>query len=228
MTFSKDNVRIYRFSLIPDAILETCERINLERSSVVLVEDAALDGSYCVLSGRVCGYTENTDGDRIIMAIIESGGSFGEADILLGYVNSSATFVAETNCELVFVERNKLLELMQDHNVALYMARSLSKKFLSTARMYVNSVNESAISRVCGALLDFDSCYGVEVDGIRVIESNVSQQYIADYLGVSRITINKCVGQLREKRLIRKVDDLYWIPDSGSLVRYMRLIGQVE
>ncbi|NTU88665.1 MAG: Crp/Fnr family transcriptional regulator [Actinobacteria bacterium] len=224
MTFSRDNVRIYDFSLIPDVILDTCTFINYEKDSIIVTEDTPLAGSYYVLSGRVCGYTENADGDKTIMAIIESGGSFGEGDIFLGYVNVSATFAAETACQLVLVERSKLLELMDNHKVALYMARSLSKKFLSTARMYVDSVDESAISRVCGAFLDLDSCYGAEIDDIRIIDTNVTQQYLADYLGISRITINKCVGKLRKLKLIHTLDYGYWIPDRDSIVKYMKFI----
>lgn len=225
MTFGKDNVRIFKFPAIPAVLLDSCEHVRYDKGDVILIEDKPIAGSYCVISGRVCGYVEGSDGGKIIMAIIEEGGSFGEGDIFLGYSDVSATFVAESDCELLFVGRDHLIDFMGDRDVALYMVCSVSKKFLSTARMYVDSVEGSALRRVCGAFLDLDARYGEESDGIRLIETEVSQQYLAEYLGLSRLTVNKCVGRLRDQKLIRKVDGRYWIPSRNKLIDYMTLLG---
>lgn len=224
MTFNKDHARIFEASSIPGLLLDRCERVSFSKGATVIAEDAPLLGVYCVVSGRICSYVVSPEGSRAILAIIEEGGSFGESDILLEASSISAAFVAETDCELLFVARDDLVGYMAVPEIALYFARCLSKKFLSTARMYVESVGESAMGRVGGAFLDLDRQYGIEEDGVRVIGVRVTQQYLADYLSLSRLTVNKCVGRLQELKLVRKIDDRYWIPSKEKLSNYMELI----
>ncbi|MEQ3362659.1 Crp/Fnr family transcriptional regulator [Raoultibacter massiliensis] len=224
MTLSEDNVRFYGNLGIPDRLMREGERASFEKGAVIIGEDEPFEFAYCVLSGTVCGLISEPNGDKVIMAIIEAGGAFGESDIFLGYSRISAGFVAESDVELLAIPRQSLIDYMNDHEIALYFARNLSRKFLSTARMYVDAVEGSALRRVCGAFLDFDLRYGVDRDGIRVIEAKIGQQYVADYLGVSRLTVNKCPRRLREAKLIRKLDDAYWIPDKKALTSAMKLM----
>lgn len=75
--------------------------------------------------------------------------------------------------------------------------------------------------KVCNLLLTFAERYGVPYDGKTLIKEKISQQMMANLLGVNRITMVRAIKELREMGLIEQVNGFYCIRDKERMQKFM-------
>lgn len=180
---------------------------------------------YYVLQGRVMAFEYTAaSGDRYYN-FNEEGSLLLESNVLLQKA-PPVSFVALTPVKAVSIPREVLLQkLAADPDLSLEVMLSLSYKFLAAMDQVREATQCNVAWKVCNLLLTFAERYGVDYDGKTLIKEKISQQMLANLLGVNRITMVRTVKELRELGLIEQVNGFYCIRDRQRMLEFM---GQVN
>ena len=151
----------------------------------------------------------------------EEGTLLMEANALLFKANP-VNFVAVTDTRLIRIPAEKLRQVLdEDNELCREVMISLAYKFL-TAMDQVREGSQCNVNwKVCNLLLTFADRYGVPYDGKILIKEKISQQVLANLLGVNRITMVRAVKELREQGLLDQVNGFYCIRDREKMKAYM-------
>ena len=90
---------------------------------------------------------------------------------------------------------------------------------LCAAESHMRSLSvDSAIKRVCRCLLEMSDAYGKSEPGGILVDLKVSQQAIADYIGINRVTLVKVIKTIKESGAIAVMNGCYFIKDREKLM----------
>ncbi|MGQ3210154.1 MAG: Crp/Fnr family transcriptional regulator [Shinella sp.] len=191
--------------------------LSSERGATILVEGMHSAHLFTVLSGWAFRYKLLPDGRRQIMNYVLPGDLLGLQGSLMGEINHSVE--ALTPVTLCVFERSKLERLFERHAslgydltwIAAQEERILDEHLLSVGR-------RSALERTA-YLLSFihqrARSAGV-TGGRRVIP--ITQQHVADTLGLSLVHTNKTLRKLSDRKLMRWEDKGCEILDADGLL----------
>ena len=190
--------------------------LSVERGATVLVEGMHSAHLFTVLSGWAFRYKLLPDGRRQIMNYVLPGDLVGLQGSLVGEMDHSVE--ALTPVTLCVFERAKLERLFERHAslaydltwIAAHEERILDEHLLSIGR-------RTALERTA-YLLSFIHQRARSVgfsDGRRVIP--ITQQHVADTLGLSLVHTNKTLRKLADRKLMRWQDKGCEILDADAL-----------
>jgi CRP-like cAMP-binding protein len=170
------------------------------------------DRVYLVMSGFACRYKILRGGTRRIVSFVLPGdlchmhdtGAFGR-DLRVG---------ALTACSVVDLSRSELIELIGRYPGISRAIWWVTLRELSRAREWIVNDTRPADKRLAHTLCELLVCLQViEQAGEDSFELPVTQQDVADVLGISHVHINRVVQGLRAAGLITWSDNLVTIPD---------------
>ncbi len=172
------------------------------RGATVLVEGSHSAHLFTVLSGWGFRYKLLSDGRRQILNYVMPGDLIGLQGSIMGEMQHSIE--ALSDMLLCMFQRDELQELYRRHPGLAYditwlasrEERMLDENLLSIGR-------RSALERAA-YLIAFigDRAAGVGLNGKKVIEIPITQQHVADTLGLSLVHTNKTIRKLIERQLI--------------------------
>lgn len=178
-----------------------------------------------VLSGRVGIYTISSEGEEVILNLLEPGDLLGEIALLDGRPRT-ASAGAMGPTDLLQIRREHFVPFLQ-RNPDLCV--SLIQVLCDRIRMNVEFIEDTIFlhlaARLAKRLLSLAELHGEPTArGVR-IAVKLSQQDLAHMLGATRERVNKELGQWREQNLIA-IDD-------GKITlckpeRLKELLAQVE
>jgi CRP-like cAMP-binding protein len=117
-----------------DHLHEVCRLEDVRRGAVLIREGEAGDTLYVIVEGRVCTQKRTPAGDPWTVRFLEKGSAFGELS-LLDRVLRSATVVAETDCTLLAIDRERFLAFGDRHpRAGLLVTRRLAERLASRLR----------------------------------------------------------------------------------------------
>src|SRR4030095_6145219 len=98
-------------------------------SSIIFRQGDAGDAFYIVATGSVGVYvSDRSSGAETRVRVLQAGEPFGEM-ALLSNIPRTASIKAETNCEVLRLERSSFLDLVRDQpTVVLAVAETLSRR----------------------------------------------------------------------------------------------------
>ncbi|MDR0584184.1 MAG: Crp/Fnr family transcriptional regulator [Treponema sp.] len=176
---------------------------------------------YYVLRGRVISYEYTLSGRERIYNFIEEGSLMLDANTLMQQP-PPVSFMAITPATLLRIPRDVLLKkIHSDPEVALDIISSVSNKFLLAMEQIRETTHHNVLWKVCNLLVSFSERYGVEYDGKLLIKEKISQQVLANLLGVNRITLVRIIKELRELNLIEQINGFYCIRSIEKLKQFM-------
>ncbi len=176
---------------------------------------------YYVLEGRMMAFEYTTTTGERYYNFNEAGSLVMEANILLER-DTPVSFVAITDVKARAISREELLRaLKEDDALALEIMTSLSYKFMAAMDQVREATQCNVAWKVCNLLLTFAERYGVPYDGKTLIKEKISQQMMANLLGVNRITMVRAIKELREMGLIEQVNGFYCIRDKERMQKFM-------
>ncbi|MBD0417252.1 Crp/Fnr family transcriptional regulator [Oryzicola mucosus] len=177
--------------------------LSVEKGSAVLVEGSHSAHLYTVLSGWGFRYKLLPDGRRQILNYILPGDLVGLQGSLMGEMQHSVE--ALSSMLLCVFERQNLTILYRNHPglaydltwIAAREEQMLDENLLSVGRR--NALERAAY------LIAFlhGRAKSVELNGHRQVEIPVTQQHIADTLGLSLVHTNKTIRKLIDRGMIR-------------------------
>jgi CRP/FNR family cyclic AMP-dependent transcriptional regulator len=171
--------------------------------ATLFVEGQTSRGVFLLCSGKVKLSTSSRDGKVLILKMAGPGELLGLSAVIAG---AEYELTAETAmpCQVNFVAREPLLDLLQRHGEAgLRAAQALSREFQSAYRdIHDLILARSSAGKLAKLLLSWTPSSPTNGKEIRV-SSGLTHEEMAQMIGASRETVTRLLSDLRRKQLIR-------------------------
>ena len=181
---------------------QVSHRSTLPAGAILFVEGQSPRGMFILCSGRVNLSTTSREGKILILKTAEAGEALG-LSAAISDICYETTAETATPCQLNFVDRRHLLELMQDRSeVGLRAAQSLSRDFHSAYRDIHDLVlTRSSAGKLARLLLSQSQAQDLGASPTR-IHSFMTHEEMAQRIGSSRETVTRLLSDLRRRHLI--------------------------
>jgi len=172
------------------------------RGETVAAANEPLKGIGVLLSGEAEVKRESASGAKSIIGFVEKGGVFGEMAAFSGGRVWPATVTAKTDCTVMFIPTARFLgncgRSCAAHKALIHnMLRILSEKAVSLSRKVEYLSIKSMRGKICAYLLEQS-----ELSGGSAFILPMNRNDLADYLGVSRPSMSREMGRLRDEGVI--------------------------
>lgn len=177
-----------------------------EKGAVIVKEGGIAKFYFQVVTGEVKMVNTGDNGQEFIQGIFKSGESFAEPPLFLGS-KYPASAIAITDCELLVLEKSKLLTLLSgDSGMQMTIIKTLCKRLYFKAMMAREISLHDAGHRIL-TLIDFLKEREGRPD--ELYEVTLTRQQIANLTGLRVETVIRAVGLLTKKELTQKGRRLY-------------------
>lgn len=185
------------------ALNQVSHKSILPAGAILFVEGQTPRGAFILCTGRVNLSTTSREGKILILKSAVAGEMIGLSAAISG-AGYEATAETATPCQLNFVDRAHLLELLESHSeFGVHTAHSLSRDFQSAYR----DIHDLVLSRSSAgklARLLLSQSQGREATGVEArIPSSMTHEEMAHRIGASRETVTRLLSDLKRKQLIR-------------------------
>src|SRR5687767_3368240 len=209
------------FRGLPSATLERIAALatqkNYRRGEIVFSAGDAGDALFGVVSGRIRISTGNADGREIFLNIMEPGDTFGEIALLDGGTRT-ATATAMDASELVSLRRDPLFGLLEkEPKTTLELLRLCGERLRWTSGLLEDAALLDAPARLAKRLLSLSELHGEDGDGGRSVR--ISQEELANFLGVSRQAVNEQLQEWKAKGWLALGRGTVTVRDAAALRR---------
>jgi len=181
-----------------DALAERTRRGSFRRGETIFRKDDPGTHLYLVIDGAVKISLPGEFGHEALVALMRSGDFFGEL-ALFDRSPRSATAVALEETHAGLLAADDFLAFLESHPGAV---RVVMEVLARTIRRLSDRVEDLIFldvpSRVAKYLLDL-----AQSDGGENPELNLTQDELAAFTGASRVSVNRVLGDLERRELIR-------------------------
>lgn len=192
-------------SLKPAYIAELASKVrirNYRRGEIIFHKDDPGPTLYIIKTGQVKITTYSSEGEEVILSILTENEFFGELSLLDGKPRSANVTAIETTQVLV-LQQHDFLDTIEKHpEIAKQIMVALSERLRQTNRLLEDIVFLDLSGRLCRRLLELSEKHGRKTDKGIEIDLRFTQQDLADYVGASRVAVNKLLGSFRDKGFI--------------------------
>ena len=192
------------FRGLPAATLERIAALAARRSyngdAVVFMRGDPGDALYGVVTGRVRITASASGGKEVFLNVMEPGDAFGEIALLDGQPRTANAMTASP-AELIVIQRAQFLTLVQkEPKLAVHLIELLCKRVRWTSEQMEDSSLLDAPARLAKRLLSLASSQGrATPEGAQL---RISQEQLAQFLGLSRQIVNKHLQTWKRKNWI--------------------------
>jgi CRP/FNR family transcriptional regulator, cyclic AMP receptor protein len=185
------------------ALNQVSHKSTLPAGAILFVEGQSPRGMFVLCSGKVNLSTTSREGKILILKTAEPGEALGLSAAISG-VGYETTAETATPCQLNFVDRKHLLELLQSNSeVGMHAAQCLSRDFQSAYRDIHDLVlSRSSAGKLARLLLSQSLPLTMAAIEDR-IHSSMTHEEMAQRIGSSRETVTRLLSDLKKKQLIR-------------------------
>jgi CRP-like cAMP-binding protein len=178
----------------------------VEGGKVVLRRGAAAAELYVVRSGRLKVTVVGTNGRSKTFEILGPDDLFGEVGMFGGGARTADVTALEP-CEFLLLGQAELLRCMrEDPTIGLSIMQALAERVMTLSDALEGVSTADGGMRVARSLVRLAERFGVSAsrENLR-IELRLSQQELADFVGVSRVFVNtKLMGWQRDGVLTQR------------------------
>jgi CRP-like cAMP-binding protein len=174
-----------------------------EKGQTVLLKDEIPKGTYIIESGIIKTYTINEAGEERIVSIDTKG-----EDIPIGFTiglveRCEYFYQAYTRCTVRVVPCNDYLQHLAENHDSLYKRHIRITKILLTNLRHIEALEQSKASeKVARTLLYMAETLGSTFPNKTIRKLSITQQEIANALGLTRETAGIMLKKLELKKLL--------------------------
>ncbi|MEK7861990.1 MAG: Crp/Fnr family transcriptional regulator [Chloroflexota bacterium] len=189
------------FSRLPEAeLLQLAERSrsrSFKRGDALFRKDDPGTHLYVVLDGAVKIALPGEFGQEALVAIMRTGDFFGELALFDGSPRSaSATALEDTRAALL--ARDDFLAFLEAQPAAVRVVLdALAKTIRRLSGRVEDLIFLDVPSRVAKYLLDL-----AQMNGEQKLELTLTQDELAAFIGASRVSVNRVLGDLERREII--------------------------
>jgi CRP-like cAMP-binding protein len=199
--------------------LATIERLRAD--DAVFHKGDPGDRLYAILSGRVRINTVSRDGKEILLNILEPGEVFGEIAVLDGKMRTAGAR-AMVPTELVRIGRAEFLPFLERHpRLCLRLIEVLCERLRWTSDIIEDTIFLDIQRRLSKRLLTLIERQGRPVETGVKIDMKLSQEDLANMLGVTRESVNKGLRALEERDIISRQGRYIVVHDIEALKKLL-------
>jgi CRP/FNR family transcriptional regulator, cyclic AMP receptor protein len=210
------------FAKLPDAeLLQLADRARMrsfKRGDALFRKDDPGTHLYVVIDGAVKIALPGEFGQEALVAIMRPGDHFGELALFDGSPRSaSATALEDTRAALL--ARDDFLAFLEAHPAAVRVVLdALAKTIRRLSDRVEDLIFLDVPSRVAKYLLDL-----AQQDGDAKLELTLTQDELAAFIGASRVSVNRVLGDLERREIIEIKRRHIVIRDPDKLAKEIRL-----
>lgn len=195
-------------------------RRSYKRSDIIFLKDDPGQSMFIVEDGAVRIYIPGAQGADLTLAVVEPGEFFGDLSLLDGRPRSASAEAAR-DTRLLTLEREDLEELVRSRpDAALAILTVIAGRLRETDQMATDLAFLDVSGRLARRLLDLAAASGkVRGDGV-LINSTITQEELANMIGVTRESVNRNLGLFRRLGLISREGRRIVVLDEMGLRRY--------
>jgi CRP/FNR family transcriptional regulator, cyclic AMP receptor protein len=158
---------------------------------------------YIIESGEVKILLGGAEGKEVVLSLLAPGEFFGELALLDG-APRSADAVTTVPSELLVLPRDDFLQFIRGAPpVAVNMLAALSRRLRRTDRLVHDAAFSDIQTRVTRVLLELGETRGTPEGRGVVIEPHLTQGDLANMVGATRESVNKCLRYFESEGLVR-------------------------
>ena len=168
----------------------------------IAIAGTPLTGLGVVLTGRVTISKEKASGERVLIAIVGPGTIFGEVAAFAGGRVWPATIMADEPCEVLFLPPEKISNHCQQQcdchrQLTMNMLGIIANNALLLNKKLEFLTMKSLREKIVAFLLDQSEC-----NANLTFVLPFDRDELADFLGVSRPSLSRELGRMRDEGLI--------------------------
>ena len=171
----------------------------VKKNATILYEEDTNKYMYVILEGNTKVVKMTEDGKEIILAVHESGDSFGEISLIDGNT-TTASVQATKDSIIAIMDKDNFYTLIYSQKKFLY---NLLKKLCSLIREDVDTIEllnfNNAYQRVKVLLMNLAQRYGEETQKGITLHIKLTHQDIANMTGLTRETVTRVIDKWQEK-----------------------------
>lgn len=192
---------------------------NYKAGSVFFRKGDAGDVMFAIVSGMVRIFASSDDGKEVVLGILSNGDLFGEISLLDG-LQRTADAVALSDCTMLVLKRQDFLDhLTNNADFALGLMRGLARRLRATDSQIEDAAFLSLPARIAKRLLQLARDYGCQKpDGVH-IRIKLSQQELANLVGVTRESVNRVLVNWFADGLLVRDGRYLVVPSVAALER---------
>lgn len=174
---------------------------------------------YVVASGRLKVTATSSEGNEVVLNLLDAGEVVGELPLLVGG-ERTATVSALEATELVVLERRDFLRFLREHpDAAVALLAVLGERVVRLSEYVEDTIFLGVAARIAKKLLLLAEQFGEEGDDGVVVTLKLSQGELANYVGTTRETVNKQIRAWTDEGLVRMDAGSITIRDREALER---------
>jgi len=185
------------------ALNQVSHKSTLPAGALLFVEGQPSRGMFVLCAGKVNLSTTSREGKILILKTAEAGEALGLSATISG-VGYEVTAETATPCQLNFVDRKHLLELLQSQpEIGIHTAHCLSRDFQAAYSDIRDLIlTRSSAGKLARLLLAQSLPLTLAALEDR-IHSPMTHEEMAQRIGSSRETVTRLLSDLKKKQLIR-------------------------
>jgi len=201
-------------------LAKRAQRRSYKRGDIIFVKDDAGQSMFIVEDGAVRIYMPGAQGTDLTLAVMQPGEFFGDLSLLDGRPRSASAEAAR-DTTLLTLERDDLTELVRSRpDAALAILTEIAQRLRETDQMASDLAFLDVSGRLARRLLDLASSYGKPRDGGIMINASITQEELANMIGVTRESVNRNLGMFTRLGLIGREGRRIVVKNPEGLRKY--------
>lgn len=175
---------------------------SFSRNVILNAAGEPFEGVGVVLSGQVAIVKETNAGERMILSILKPGDLFGEMAAFSGKELWPATVIAQSACSVMYLPPDKIagqcaLSCQGHRRLIMNMLGILSGKALKLSQKLEYLSIRNLRARIAAFLLE-----QAGENGQNTFLLSMNRNEMADFLNVSRPSLSREMGRMREEGML--------------------------
>lgn len=206
-----------------DMLVRHLHEVSFRRRRTVFVEGERGDRLYIILSGKVKVHRKTSEGRETLIALLGPGDMFGEL-ALFDPGPRTSTVTTLTELYAVAMDRHALHAWITAYpTIAEQLLQVLARRLRRTNDTLCDLILTDVPGRVAKQLLDLANRFGTRAEDSSVrVDSDLTQQELAQLVGASRETVNKVLSGFCQRGWIRQQAKIIYVIDPDRLARRAR------
>ncbi len=221
-------VAVFWDALSPDdrqAVEAIAARRTYDRGETVFLEGDTPSHVLVILRGQLKLTRSTADGRSVLIEIRRAGAVVGESGPIDAQPRGAAA-VALTTLEVLVIPADAFLQLLADRGtVALRVIATLVERLRESSVRRLESGTSDAVTRLAGRLVELSEDTAAAADGSVVLDLTLTQQDLAEWIGVSRDAVVLAFRQLRQLELVETGRQQITLLDRDRLVGFAHPAG---
>ena len=201
------------------ALARSASRRRYRRGDIIFQKDDPGHSLFIVARGSVRIYVPSTQGADLTLAVLGPGAFFGDLSLLDGRPRSaSAAALGDTN--VVILERSDFVAVIRTRPAAVMSVLAVVvRRLRETDEMASDLAFLDVGGRLAKKLLELAATNGVKrQDGV-LLDMPITQEELANMIGVTRESVNRNLSLFRRIGLVAKEGRRFVLRDPAGLRR---------